>query len=139
MSKDAVGRVAECVDEALNESLLEQAAAIDEKIKTLQIELIGYRADSPDADEGTPSSRYGLEVFFAIVPLPAADDGSVGAMVCLYRSFLSMMMSSVLYSSTNPFFRNIVIAGLSIAISSYSTFTPFFLAALHSRSNPMLP
>ena len=50
MIMDAVGRVAECVDEALNESLLEQAAAIDEKIKTLQIELIGYRADSPDAD-----------------------------------------------------------------------------------------
>lgn len=33
-----------------NESLLEQTAAIDEKIKALQIELIGYRADSPDAD-----------------------------------------------------------------------------------------
>ncbi|MBQ5959703.1 MAG: zinc ribbon domain-containing protein [Firmicutes bacterium] len=56
MSMDAVGRVAECVDEALNESLLEQAAAIDEKIKTLQIELIGYRADSPDAD------RIGTEI-----------------------------------------------------------------------------
>ena len=53
---DAVGRVAECVDEALNKSLLEQAAAIDEKIKTLQIELIGYRADSPDAD------RIGTEI-----------------------------------------------------------------------------
>ncbi len=53
---DAVGRVAECVDETLNESLLEQAAAIDEKIKTLQIELIGYRADSPDAD------RIGTEI-----------------------------------------------------------------------------
>ena len=53
---DAVGRVAECVDEALNESLLEQAAAIDEKIKTLQIELIGYRADSLDAD------RIGTEI-----------------------------------------------------------------------------
>ncbi len=50
ISADAVDRVAECVDEALNESLLEQAAAIDEKIKALQIELIGYRADSPDAD-----------------------------------------------------------------------------------------
>ena len=50
MSKDAVDRVADCVDEALNESLLEQAAAIDEKIKALQIALIGYRADSPDAD-----------------------------------------------------------------------------------------
>ena len=56
MIMDAVGRVAECVDEALNESLLEQAAAIDEKIKTLQIELIGYRADSPDAD------RIGTEI-----------------------------------------------------------------------------
>lgn len=56
MSKDAVDRVAECVDEALNESLLEQAAAIDEKIKALQIELIGYRADSPDAD------RIGTEI-----------------------------------------------------------------------------
>ena len=50
MSKEAVDRAAECVDEALNESLLEQAAAIDEKIKALQIELVGYRADSPDAD-----------------------------------------------------------------------------------------
>ena len=50
MSKDAVDRVAVCVDEALNESLLEQAAAIDEEIKALQIELVGYRADSPDAD-----------------------------------------------------------------------------------------
>lgn len=56
MSKDAVDRVAECVDEALNEALLEQAAAIDEKIKALQIELIGYRADSPDAD------RIGTEI-----------------------------------------------------------------------------
>ena len=56
MSKDAVDRVAECVDEALNEALLEQAAAIDEKIKSLQIELIGYRADSPDAD------RIGTEI-----------------------------------------------------------------------------
>ncbi len=56
MIMDAVGRVAECVDEALNESLLEQAAAIDEKIKTLQIELIGYRADSLDAD------RIGTEI-----------------------------------------------------------------------------
>lgn len=56
MSKDAVDRVAECVDEALNESLLEQAAAIDEKIKALQIELIGYRANSPDAD------RIGTEI-----------------------------------------------------------------------------
>lgn len=56
MSKGAVDRVAECVDEALNESLLEQAAAIDEKIKALQIELIGYRADSPDAD------RIGTEI-----------------------------------------------------------------------------
>ena len=56
MIMDAVGRVAECVDEALNKSLLEQAAAIDEKIKTLQIELIGYRADSPDAD------RIGTEI-----------------------------------------------------------------------------
>ena len=56
MSKDAVDRVAECVDEALNESLLEQAATIDEKIKALQIELIGYRADSPDAD------RIGTEI-----------------------------------------------------------------------------
>lgn len=53
---DAVDRVAECVDEALNKSLLEQAAAIDEKIKALQIELIGYRADSPDAD------RIGTEI-----------------------------------------------------------------------------
>lgn len=44
------------MDEALNESLLEQAAAIDEKIKALQIELIGYRADSPDAD------RIGTEI-----------------------------------------------------------------------------
>ena len=50
MSKEAVDRAAECVDEALNESLLEQAAAIDEKIKALQIELVGYRADSQDAD-----------------------------------------------------------------------------------------
>ncbi len=56
MSKDAVDRVAERVDEALNESLLEQAAAIDEKIKALQIELIDYRADSPDAD------RIGTEI-----------------------------------------------------------------------------
>ena len=48
--------LAECVDEALNESLLEQAAAIDDKIKALQIELIGYRADSPDAD------RIGTEI-----------------------------------------------------------------------------
>ena len=56
MSKDAVDRVAECVDEALNEALLEQAAAIDEKIKALQVELIGYRADSPDAD------RIGTEI-----------------------------------------------------------------------------
>ena len=56
MSKDAVDRVVECVDEALNEAFLEQAAAIDEKIKSLQIELIGYRADSPDAD------RIGTEI-----------------------------------------------------------------------------
>ncbi len=56
MSKDAADRAAECVDEALNESLLEQATAIDEKIKALQIELIGYRADSPDAD------RIGTEI-----------------------------------------------------------------------------
>lgn len=44
------------MDEALNESLLEQATAIDDKIKALQIELIGYRADSPDAD------RIGTEI-----------------------------------------------------------------------------
>ncbi len=37
---DAVNRAAERVDEALNKSLLEQAAVIDEKIKALQIELI---------------------------------------------------------------------------------------------------
>ena len=53
---DAVDRAAERVDEALNKSLLEQAAVIDEKIKALQIELIGYRADSPDAD------RIGTEI-----------------------------------------------------------------------------
>ena len=56
MTKEAAEQVAECVDEALNESLLEQAAKIDEKIKELQIELIGYRADSPDAD------RMGTEI-----------------------------------------------------------------------------
>ena len=56
MSKDAADRATECVDEALNESLLEQATAIDEKIKALQIELIGYRADSPGAD------RIGTEI-----------------------------------------------------------------------------
>ncbi len=54
--RHAVDRVAECVDEALNESLLEQATAIDDKIKALQIELIGCRADSPDAD------RIGTEI-----------------------------------------------------------------------------
>ena len=55
-SQEAADKAAQCVDEALNESLLEQAAAIDEKIKALQIELIGYRADSPDAD------RIGTEI-----------------------------------------------------------------------------
>ena len=56
MSKDAADKAAECVDEALNESLMEQATKIDEKIKALQVELIGYRADSPDAD------RIGTEI-----------------------------------------------------------------------------
>ena len=80
--------MAECVDE----SLFEQTAAIDEKNKAMQFEHIGYRADNPDADRiGTeilrnnppdatkPPSRYGSEVFFATMPLPAAADGSVGA------------------------------------------------------------
>ncbi len=53
MPKKKVGSQAASAE---NESLLEQAAAIDEKIKTLQIELIGYRADSPDAD------RIGTEI-----------------------------------------------------------------------------
>lgn len=56
MSRDTVARVTECVDEALSESLQEKAAAIDEKIKALQIKLIGDRADSPDAD------RIGTEI-----------------------------------------------------------------------------
>ena len=41
--------------------------------------------------------------------------------VCFYRLFLSF----VLYSSINPFFRNILTAVLSIAIASYIIFTPF--------------
>jgi len=34
-------------------------------------------------DAETPLSHYGSEVFFVIVPLPAAGDGSVGAVMCL--------------------------------------------------------
>ena len=54
-------------------------------------------------------------------------------------SFFSMMISSVLYSSTNPCFRKSVIAGLSMAMSSYRIVTPFFFAASHSRSRPLPP
>ena len=57
----------------------------------------------------------------------------------LHSSFLSMIISLVLYSSINPFFRNIVTAELSMAISSYSSFMPFCLATLHSKYHPIPP
>ena len=43
-------KVIECVDEALNEELTDQAVALEEQIRTLQLELMGYRSDSPEVE-----------------------------------------------------------------------------------------
>ena len=40
----------DCVDEALNEELTDQAAALDEQIRTLQLQLMSYRTDSPEVE-----------------------------------------------------------------------------------------
>ena len=49
-------KMIECVDEALNEELSDQAAALEEQIRTLQLELMGYRTDSPEVE------RIGTEI-----------------------------------------------------------------------------
>ena len=41
--------IGSCCEETFNETTLEKVAALDEKIKLLQVELIGYKADSDEA------------------------------------------------------------------------------------------
>ena len=48
--------ISSCCEEAFNETTLEKVAALDEKIKLLQVELIGYKADSDEAH------KLGLEI-----------------------------------------------------------------------------
>ena len=48
--QSAADTVIDCVDEALNEELTDQAAALDEQIRTLQLQLMGYRTDSPEVE-----------------------------------------------------------------------------------------
>lgn len=43
-------KVIECVDETLNEELTAQAAALEEQIRTLQLQLMGYRSDAPEVE-----------------------------------------------------------------------------------------
>ena len=43
-------KVIECVDETLNEELTDQAAALEEQIRTLQLQLMGYRSDAPEVE-----------------------------------------------------------------------------------------
>lgn len=54
-------------------------------------------------------------------------------LICLYINvFFSITISSVLYSSVNPIFINIVTAGLSMVISSYKCLMPAFFAVSFS-------
>ena len=78
-----------------------------------------------------------LRIFGAGTPMRRT--GPACRVIVSYSIFLSMMISSVLYSSSNPCFRNSAAAGLSTAMSSYRAGTPFFFAASHSRSRPLPP
>ena len=47
--QDGTELISCCLEEAFNDDTVEKVAALDEKVKALQIELIGYKADSDEA------------------------------------------------------------------------------------------
>ena len=54
--RDPTELISSCIEEAFNETTKEKVAELDEKVKDLQIELIGYKADSDEAQ------KLGLEI-----------------------------------------------------------------------------